>query len=191
MADAHDACADKVRATVLKLSNALHNLTDKLSAFENDTAANATKSASADVQKGKGVPTSVNDRLEKLLNKQLHLQTGLNVLLEHKPYEDELTGDIQLTKIYISDRIAQSEKGYPLQVQIDALKKEVAAKDAVISTQTESLATLTATHAEVTASMVVASVQGPAAGDAHGHGPYPITNGERTLLSAWLEQGRD
>jgi hypothetical protein len=28
-------------------------------------------------------------------------------------------------------------------------------------------------------------------GDAHGHGPYPITNGERTLLSAWLKQGRD
>jgi hypothetical protein len=28
------------------------------------------------------------------------------------------------------------------------------------------------------------------AGDAHGHGPYPITNGERTLLSAWLKQGR-
>jgi hypothetical protein len=27
-------------------------------------------------------------------------------------------------------------------------------------------------------------------GDAHGHGPYPITNGERTLLSAWLKQGR-
>ena len=30
-----------------------------------------------------------------------------------------------------------------------------------------------------------------AIGDAHGHGPYPITNGERTLLSAWLKQGRD
>jgi hypothetical protein len=29
------------------------------------------------------------------------------------------------------------------------------------------------------------------AGDAHGHGPYPITNGERTLVSAWLKQGRD
>jgi hypothetical protein len=28
-------------------------------------------------------------------------------------------------------------------------------------------------------------------GDAHGHGPYPITNSERTLLSAWLKQGRD
>ena len=28
-------------------------------------------------------------------------------------------------------------------------------------------------------------------GGAHGHGPYPITNGERTLLSAWLKQGRD
>jgi hypothetical protein len=28
-------------------------------------------------------------------------------------------------------------------------------------------------------------------GDAHGYGPYPITNGERTLLSAWLKQGRD
>ena len=28
-------------------------------------------------------------------------------------------------------------------------------------------------------------------GDAHGHGPYPITNGERALLSAWLKQGRD
>jgi hypothetical protein len=28
-------------------------------------------------------------------------------------------------------------------------------------------------------------------GDTHGHGPYPITNGERTLLSAWLKQGRD
>jgi hypothetical protein len=28
-------------------------------------------------------------------------------------------------------------------------------------------------------------------GDAHGHGPYPITNCERTLLSAWLKQGRD
>ena len=28
-------------------------------------------------------------------------------------------------------------------------------------------------------------------GDAHGHGPYPITNGERVLLSAWLKQGRD
>jgi hypothetical protein len=28
-------------------------------------------------------------------------------------------------------------------------------------------------------------------GDAHGHGPYPIANGERTLLSAWLKQGRD
>jgi hypothetical protein len=27
-------------------------------------------------------------------------------------------------------------------------------------------------------------------GDAHGYGPYPITNGERTLLSAWLKQGR-
>jgi hypothetical protein len=27
-------------------------------------------------------------------------------------------------------------------------------------------------------------------GDAHGHGPYPIINGERTLLSAWLKQGR-
>ena len=31
----------------------------------------------------------------------------------------------------------------------------------------------------------------PPAGDAHGHGPYPITNSERTLLSAWLKQGRD
>jgi hypothetical protein len=28
-------------------------------------------------------------------------------------------------------------------------------------------------------------------GDARGHGPYPITNGERILLSAWLKQGRD
>jgi hypothetical protein len=28
-------------------------------------------------------------------------------------------------------------------------------------------------------------------GDAHGHGPCPITNSERTLLSAWLKQGRD
>jgi hypothetical protein len=28
-------------------------------------------------------------------------------------------------------------------------------------------------------------------GDAHGHGPYPIANGERALLSAWLKQGRD
>ena len=28
-------------------------------------------------------------------------------------------------------------------------------------------------------------------GDAHGHGPYPITNSDRTLLSAWLKQGRD
>jgi hypothetical protein len=32
---------------------------------------------------------------------------------------------------------------------------------------------------------------GQTPGDAHGHGPYPITNGERTLLSAWLKQGRD
>jgi hypothetical protein len=28
-------------------------------------------------------------------------------------------------------------------------------------------------------------------GGAHGHGPRPITNGERTLLSAWLKQGHD
>ena len=26
----------------------------------------------------------------------------------------------------------------------------------------------------------------PYSGGAHGHGPHPITNGERTLLSAWL-----
>jgi hypothetical protein len=31
----------------------------------------------------------------------------------------------------------------------------------------------------------------PGAGDAHGHGPYPIANGERALLSAWLKQGSD
>jgi hypothetical protein len=31
----------------------------------------------------------------------------------------------------------------------------------------------------------------PAMRDAHGHRPYPITNGERKLLSAWLKQGRD
>ena len=31
----------------------------------------------------------------------------------------------------------------------------------------------------------------PLSRDAHGHGPYPITNGERALLSAWLKQGRD
>jgi hypothetical protein len=28
-------------------------------------------------------------------------------------------------------------------------------------------------------------------GDAHGHGPPCVTSGERTLLSAWLKQGRD
>jgi hypothetical protein len=27
-------------------------------------------------------------------------------------------------------------------------------------------------------------------GDAHGHGPHPIANDERALLSAWLKQGR-
>ena len=43
----------------------------------------------------------------------------------------------------------------------------------------------------VEGSKVVGRVGGGAAGDAHGHGPYPITNGERTLLSAWLKQGRD
>ena len=32
---------------------------------------------------------------------------------------------------------------------------------------------------------------GGGGGDAHGHGPCPITNGERTLLSAWLKHGRD
>jgi hypothetical protein len=28
-------------------------------------------------------------------------------------------------------------------------------------------------------------------GAAHGHGPPCVTSGERTLLSAWLKQGRD
>ena len=167
MANAHDAHALKVRATVTKLSNALQNLTNQLGAFKNDTAANA-KSVSPYNQKGKGVLTSVNDRLEKLLNKQDHLQTGLSVLLEHRPYEDDLIENTQLTKTYISDRIAQSEKDISLkeetlQVQIGALKKEVAAKDAVVLSQTESLATLIATCAEVTSNMVVAAVQGPAA----------------------------
>jgi hypothetical protein len=30
-----------------------------------------------------------------------------------------------------------------------------------------------------------------AAGAAHGHGPPCVTSGERTLLSAWLKQGRE
>ena len=67
-----------------------------------------------DSPSGKGVLTSVNDRLEKLLNKQDHLQTSMSVLLEHKPYEDELLENIQLTKKYISERTAQSEKDISL-----------------------------------------------------------------------------
>ena len=107
----------------------------------------------------------MNDRLEKLLNKQDHLQTSMSVLLEHKPYEDELLENIQLTKKYISERTAQSEKDISLkeetlQAQIVTLQGEVSAKDAVILSQTESVATLTATYAEVTSNMVVASVQG-------------------------------
>jgi Rad3-related DNA helicase len=100
MASAHDACALKVRSTVTKLSSALQNLTDQIEAFKNDTAASAM---SLDKPKGKGVLTSANDKLEKLLNKQCHLQTGLKVLLDHKPYEDELIDNIKLAKIYIAD----------------------------------------------------------------------------------------
>ena len=81
MAGAHDSHVLKVKSTVTKLSSALQNLTDQIEAFKNDTAANA-KSVSPP---GKGVLTSVNDRLEKLLNKQNHLQTSMMVLLEHKP----------------------------------------------------------------------------------------------------------
>ena len=89
----------------------------------------------------------------------------MSVLLEHKPYEDELLENIQLTKKYISERTAQSEKDISLkeetlQAQIVTLQGEVSAKDAVILSQTESVATLTATYAEVTSNMVVASVQG-------------------------------
>ena len=32
---------------------------------------------------------------------------------------------------------------------------------------------------------------GGGGGGAHGHGPPCVTSGERTLLSAWLKQGRD
>jgi hypothetical protein len=38
---------------------------------------------------------------------------------------------------------------------------------------------------------IVAETNSHPLGDAHGHGPYLITNGERILLSAWLKQGRD
>ena len=161
MAGAHDSYVLKVKSTVTKLKSALQNLTDQIEAFKSDTAANAKSVPPS----GKGVLTSVNDRLEKLLNKQDHLQTSMSVLLEHKPYEDELLENIQLTKKYISERTAQSEKDISLkeetlQAQIVTLQGEVSAKDAVILSQTESVATLTATYAEVTSNMVVASVQG-------------------------------
>jgi hypothetical protein len=174
MAAAHDGRASKVRATVLKLSNSFHNLTDQLPAFRNDSAANA-KRASADKQERKGVLTSVNSRLEKLLNKQSqsHLQTGIAVFLEHKPYDDEMIENVLLTKAETSTRQTQSEKDKPLQVQVDALKDEVSAKDAFILSQTESLATLTATCAKVTANMVVAAAQSPAAKVATEAAPPP------------------
>ena len=125
MAGAHDSYVLKVKSTVTKLKSALQNLTDQIEAFKSDTAANAKSVPPS----GEGVLTSVNDRLEKLLNKQDHLQTSMSVLLEHKPYEDELLENIQLTKKYISERTAQSEKDISLkeetlQAQIVTLQGE-------------------------------------------------------------------
>ena len=149
MMSAHSAYAAKVKNTVLKLTNSHKSVVDQLDSFKKDTAANA-KDASAELQsraKGKGVLTSVNDILEKLLHKHLHLQTQMGVLLEHKPYEDDLLDNLQLTKTLLTDSIAKSELDTPLQVQIDALKTENSAKDAAIISYAETIATLTASLA--------------------------------------------
>jgi hypothetical protein len=196
MAAAHDDYAGKVRAVVMKLSNSLHNLNDQLSAFKNDTAANAKTSGSAhlnteaDTEERNGVLTSVTDNakcLGKVLNKQLHLQTALNVLLEHKPYEDELLDNIKLTKIYVADKIAQSENDVPLQAQINALKAEITARDAVISSQAESLVTLASSYEKVAAGMVIAAVQDSSAkAEATEENPPP----RQLLSSSQLSQNR-
>ena len=172
MAGAHDEYVLKVKSTITKLSSALQNLTDQLEAFKSDTAANA-KSVSPP---GKGVPkpssdmkfwptlSSMDDRLEKILGKHEHLQTGMMVLLENKPYEEELIDNIERTKTYFSERAAQSEKDISpkeetLQAQIDTLQREASAKDAVILSQAESIATLTS-------NVVVAAAQGHVATEA-------------------------
>ena len=149
MMSAHSAYAAKVKNTVLKLTSSHKSVVDQLDSFKKDTAANA-KDASAEIRSlanGKGVLTSVNDILEKLLHKHLHLQTQMGVLLEHKPYEDDLLDNLQLTKTLLTDSIAKSELDTPLQVQIDALKTENSAKDAAIISYAETIATLTASLA--------------------------------------------
>ena len=147
MVEAHSAYADKVKSNVIRLMNSHQNLCDQVTAFRNDTAANAKHAAAAATRKG--FLTSVSNKLEKLVTAQFHLQTSLNVLLDNKPYEDDLIDNVKLTKTFMTDAIALTGKEAPLQIQIDALNTEVANKNASILSQANSISTLTATLAAV------------------------------------------